>query len=134
MSQNNVLRYVFVHVCLAGAGNTGPLMAAWLTDNSPEMGTRSVIIGINGYSNLAGVIAGQLFKAQYAPTYQYPLTVTMILVCIGLAGFACMRVVFMITNRRRAKTIAGWTADQIEEERLNVKRRGHQKLTFIYGY
>jgi len=71
-SKNNMLRYVFLHICLMDASNPGPLMAAWLSDNTPEMGTRSTIIGISGYSNLAGVIAGQLFKAQYAPSYSFP--------------------------------------------------------------
>lgn len=78
------LRYGFVHVCLAGAFTAGPLIVAWLAGNSPEKvcrhsclelpGTnklnqakRSIIIGINGYSNLAGVIAGQLFKSRYGP-------------------------------------------------------------------
>lgn len=78
------LRYGFVHVCLAGAFTAGPLIVAWLAGNSPEkvcwccclgfLGTnkldqakRSIIIGINGYSNLAGVIAGQLFKSKYGP-------------------------------------------------------------------
>jgi len=116
-----------------GASNPGPLMAAWLSDNTPEMGTRSIIIGINGYSNLAGVIAGQLFKAQYAPSYSFPLKVTMVLIIIGMVGFACIRFVFQHENRRRAKKIAGWTAEELEAERLNSTRRGNQKLTFVYG-
>jgi hypothetical protein len=51
-SKNNKFRYGFVHVTLAGAGTAGPVMVAWLTDNSPDRATRSVIIGINGYSTL----------------------------------------------------------------------------------
>jgi predicted MFS family arabinose efflux permease len=30
------LRYVFVHVCLAGAFTAGPLIVAWLAGNTPE--------------------------------------------------------------------------------------------------
>lgn len=61
------LRYGFVHVCMAGIFTAGPLVAAWLAGNTPWRGTRSVVLGVNGWSNLAGVIAGQLFNAKYAP-------------------------------------------------------------------
>lgn len=82
-SDNPKLRYGFVHVCLAGAFTAGPLIVAWLAGNTPEkvsdrknhcrgfadifQAKRSIIIGMNGYSNLAGVIAGQLYKSKYAP-------------------------------------------------------------------
>jgi MFS family permease len=134
VSSNNALRYGFLHICLAGASNISPLMAAWLTDNTPDSGTRSIIIGINGYSNLAGVIAGQLFKTKYAPSYQYPLKVTMVLVIIGMVGFGSLRVVYMWTNRSRARKVENWTADDFETERRNSERRGDQKLSFVYGY
>ena len=133
-SQDNALRYGFLHVCLMGAANMGPLVPAWLADNTPDMGTRSIIIGLNGYSNIGGVIAGQLYKESYAPSFQYPLKVTMILVVIGLCGFASGRVIYMVENRRRTRITAGWTPEQFEAERKNPARRGHQKLTFIYGY
>ncbi len=134
ISKNNILRYVFLHICLAGASNISPLLAAWLTDNTPDAATRSIIIGLNGYSNLSGVIVGQLFKSKYAPSYHYPLTVTMALICVGLVGFLSMRGVYMWTNRDRARRIKGWTAEDSETERLNPERRGDMKLTFVYGY
>lgn len=61
------LRYAFSHVCMAGIFIGGPLAAAWLAGNTPWRGTRSVVLGVNGWSNLAGVIAGQIFNAKYAP-------------------------------------------------------------------
>jgi disulfide bond formation protein DsbB len=134
VSKNNKLRYVFVHICLAGAGTGGPVVVAWLTDNTPDKGTRSLIIGFNGYSNIAGVIAGQLFKKKYAPTYKRPLTITMILISLGCLGYLAMRAVLMFENKRRAKVIAGWTDEQYEEERRTTERRGDHKLTFVYGY
>lgn len=71
-SNNSELRYGFLHVCLAGAFTAGPLIVAWLAGNTPEKGSRSILIGINGWSNLAGVIAGQLFKAKYGPHCKLP--------------------------------------------------------------
>jgi len=88
VSSNAKLRYAFAHICLAGAFTAGPLVVAWLTGNTPEkvaqlavlrasicnpanshqQGVRSIIVGINGYSNLAGVIAGQLYKSKHGPT------------------------------------------------------------------
>jgi len=62
------VRYGFVHVALAGAFTAGPLIVAWLVSNTPEKGVRALIVGMNGYSNIAGVIAGQLFKPAYAPS------------------------------------------------------------------
>lgn len=88
-SKSPKLRYGFVHVCLAGAFTAGPLIVAWLSGNCPEkvsnswseismrvwlivlQAKRSVIIGLNGYSNIAGVIAGQLYKQKYAPGCMY---------------------------------------------------------------
>jgi len=67
-AQSPKLRYGFTHVCLAGAFAGGPLVATWLAGNTPNSASRSVVLGLNGWSNLAGVIAGQLFKDKYAPT------------------------------------------------------------------
>ena len=71
VSTNPRLRYGFVHVALAGAFTAGPLIVAWLVSNTPEKGVRALIVGMNGYSNIAGVIAGQLFKPVYAPSCTY---------------------------------------------------------------
>jgi len=78
VSDDPKLRYGFVHVALAGAFTAGPLIVAWLVSNTPEKGVRALIVGMNGYSNIAGVIAGQLFKPVYAPSctclpYSFPL-------------------------------------------------------------
>lgn len=129
------LRYIFTHVCLAGAFSAGPLIVGWLANNTPLLGPRSLMIGINGYSNIAGVIAGQLFRAEYAPSYGYPLKVTMILVGVGMLGVLGMRAACMYTNYWRAKKIAEWDEDQMRaEDRGENGRRGDQKWTFVCTY
>ncbi|GJN90113.1 hypothetical protein Rhopal_003112-T1 [Rhodotorula paludigena] len=133
IQDNNKLRYGFLHVCLGGAFVAGPCILGWLAGNTPVTGVRALVIGINGYSNLAGVIAGQLFKPKYAPSYSYPCKVTMILMVVGIVLFLSMRVVYMWTNKKRRAQIAKMSAEEIEAERLNDKRRGDQKITFIYG-
>lgn len=133
-STNARLRYGFVHVCMMGAGVGGPLVASWLTDNVPDRGTRSIVIGLNGYSNVAGVIAGQLYRSKYAPSYNFPLKITMIIVSIGAAGYVAMRCVYVFLNKRRARITQGWTEEDFEAEWRNSERRGNRKLTFVYGY
>jgi hypothetical protein len=151
ISKNQKLRFAFTHIALAGAGTAGPLMAAWLTDNTPDPATRSIVLGINGWSNIAGVITGQLFKGKYEPLYELPLKVTMGMLAFGTVGFLIMRQVFVMENKKRARIVAGWSREQVsqhnsdedadvlirplqvEEEMLSKHRRGDQKLTFVYG-
>jgi MFS family permease len=133
-SSDPKLRYVFAHVCLAGVFAGGPLIAGWLAGNTPWKGARSLVLGFNGYANLAGVIAGQLYKSKYRPTYRYPLMVTMILTAVGMVGFVFIRAMYMLENRRRRKILATWDEADFEAERLDPKKRGDQKLTWIYGY
>ncbi|KAL4898077.1 major facilitator superfamily domain-containing protein [Aspergillus ambiguus] len=123
-SSNSKIRYGFAHVCLAGVFAGGPLVA----------GARSVILGINGWSNIAGVIAGQLFKSSYAPSYRYPLIITMILISIGMVGFCTIRGVYMLENRRRRRIIATWDTHRYTEECTTLAREGDKKLTWTYAY
>ncbi|ORY90695.1 major facilitator superfamily domain-containing protein [Leucosporidium creatinivorum] len=132
-SQNNKLRYGFLHVCLAGAFAAGPLIASWLANNTPEAGVRPLVIGMNGYSNIAGVIAGQLFKSKYSPKYETPLIITMALLAFGILVFLSIRLLYARINRQRQALISAMSEEDIEAERLNEERRGDQKRTFIYG-
>ncbi|KAF1984625.1 MFS general substrate transporter [Aulographum hederae CBS 113979] len=126
VSKDPELRYGFTHVCLAGAFVAGPLIAAWLAGNTPDKATRSVVLGINGYSNLAGVIAGQLFKKKYAPDYRFPLIITMILMAVGIVGLLFFRFAYMYTNKWRKEKLR--EGDEGEEW-----RRGDQRFEFVYG-
>ncbi|KAL4941789.1 hypothetical protein BDV06DRAFT_235820 [Aspergillus oleicola] len=128
------LRYGFAHVCLAGVFGGGPLVAVWLASNTPFKASRSVILGINGWSNLAGVIAGQLFKEEYAPSYQYPLVVTMVLIAVGMVGFCAMRGDYMWESRRRRSVILGWDEGEYRVEQESGDRRGDRKVTWVYAY
>lgn len=128
------LRYGFAHVCMAGIFVGGPLVAVWLAGNTPWKGARSFILGLNGYSNLAGVIAGQLFKSKYKPSYKFPLIVTMCMSAAGMIGFVFIRVMYMWENKKRRQEIAIWDEDRFEEEQNSTERRGDQRKTWIYGY
>jgi hypothetical protein len=58
----------------------------------------------------------------------------MIVIVIGACGFMAMRVLLMLENRRRARTISGWSAENFEMEENTEERRGDMKITFRYGY
>ncbi|KAL5362006.1 major facilitator superfamily domain-containing protein [Aspergillus floccosus] len=133
-SSNPKLRYGFAHVCLAGVFAGGPLIAVWLAGNTPNKAARSVILGINGWSNLAGVIAGQLFKSSYAPSYRYPLIVTMILIAVGMVGFCAIRGLYMLENRGRKQIVETWDQSRYTEELTATARKGDKKLTWVYVY
>ncbi|PKS11724.1 hypothetical protein jhhlp_001712 [Lomentospora prolificans] len=133
-STDTKLRYGFTHVCMAGVFVGGPLIAVWLAGNTPWKGTRSVILGVNGWSNLAGVIAGQIFKSKYAPRYETPLFITMGIMAFGALGLIFIRVMYMWENKRRSAEIASWDEDRFIDEANSLERRGDQRKTFMYGY
>jgi hypothetical protein len=58
----------------------------------------------------------------------------MILIVIGACGFMAMRVLLMLENRRRARIISGWSAEDFEIEKNTEERRGDTRITFRYGY
>ncbi|KAI1851512.1 hypothetical protein JX266_002974 [Neoarthrinium moseri] len=132
-SSENQLRYGFAHVCMAGVFVGGPLVAVWLAGNTPWKGTRSVVLGINGWSNLAGVIAGQVFKSGYAPRYETPLIITVVIMAVGAVGLIFIRYMYMLENKRRICEVADWDEARFVAEAASEERRGDQRWTFLYG-
>lgn len=133
-SDNDKLRYGFLHVALIGSGTATPLIAAWLTDNTPEKETRAITMSFFGISNVSAVIAGQIFRDSYAPSYITSLIITLAVVATGMLGFAGVRGLYMLENRRRRKEISSWTMEQYEDERTTLSRRGHEKRYFTFRY
>lgn len=58
----------------------------------------------------------------------------MVLIAVGIAGFIFVRIMYQITNRRRARQIATWDETQVTEEKNSQVRRGDQQYTYFYGY
>lgn len=108
-----------------------------------------MILGINGWANLSGVIAGQLFRHEYEPSCKairphssktheqldnYPLKVTLILIAVTIVILFGTRLAYMAENRRRLKITENWTEQEFLNESLSDERRGDHKYTYIYGY
>ena len=109
----------------------GTLVAAWLADNSPSPSTRAVVFGLLGITPISQVISGQIYKAKYAPTFKIPLAISMGITVAAIIFFGTVRAQYMLENAKRRKLIAGWTAEEIAEEKANPARQGDRKRTFI---
>ena len=81
-------KYAGLCILLFGSYVSAPLTVAWLSGNTPgqshyryletsslltrcatEPGKRALVLGVNGFGNLSGVIGSQLFRKSYAPSY-----------------------------------------------------------------
>jgi hypothetical protein len=91
-------------------------------------------MGLYGLTNIAGIIAGQIFRADFGPTYRVSIIATLIIVLVGMSGFLGVRGLYMLENKKRKREIASWSEEQFEEERVSTATRGHEKRYFIFGY
>ena len=98
-----------------------------------EPGKRSLVLGVNGFGNLAGVIGGQLYKKKYAPRYLTPFYATLCFVAAALAGYTAYRYILKTTNAKRLELANKRPADEVEAERLGETRYADAKWTFLYG-
>ncbi|KAH7347054.1 major facilitator superfamily domain-containing protein [Pyrenochaeta sp. MPI-SDFR-AT-0127] len=126
-------KYAGLCILLFGSYVSAPLTVAWLSGNTPEPGKRSLVLGVNGYGNLAGVIGSQLYRHKYAPRYLFPFYVTLGFVGAAFLGYVAYRFTLQAVNQRRLRTLAGKSSEEIQAERLNDARYADRKWTFIYG-
>ncbi|KAH8666868.1 major facilitator superfamily transporter [Xylariales sp. PMI_506] len=126
-------KYAGLCIFLFGSYISAPLTVAWLSGNTPEPGKRSLVLGVNGFGNIAGVIGAQLYRQKYAPTYKIPFYVTLGFVATALLGYLTYRFTLATVNRRRLAIRRSSTAEIIERELIDPKRYADQKWTFIYG-
>ncbi|CCX12904.1 Similar to Uncharacterized transporter C1039.04; acc. no. Q9US37 [Pyronema omphalodes CBS 100304] len=101
-------RYLSLCVLLAGSYVASPLTVAWLSGNIKAPGRRAVVLGINGWGNLAGVIAGWLFAPEYRPGYKVPLTVTLAAVFISAVGYMGLWVWVKRENKTGRPGVGRW--------------------------
>ncbi|KAL1858131.1 hypothetical protein VTK73DRAFT_7926 [Phialemonium thermophilum] len=131
--ESNVGRYIGLCIMNIGTYSQTPLISASLMNNTPSPGKRVLVMGLQGYGNLGGVIAGQLFLSKYAPKYQLPFYTSLGLLSFGWLCYLGYRFSLIYHNKKRAKIIASWTPEQIAEENANDDvRRGDMKYTFVY--
>ncbi|KAH7130010.1 major facilitator superfamily domain-containing protein [Dactylonectria estremocensis] len=126
-------KYVALCLLLSGIYVSAPLTVAWLSGNTPEPGKRSLVLGVNGFGNLGGVIGAQLYRSRFAPGYQVPFYATTGFLVVAFVGYLLYRFTLAAVNRRKRAKLAKMTEAEIEHERLNDLRYADKKLTFMYG-
>ncbi|USW48590.1 Putative major facilitator superfamily, MFS transporter superfamily [Septoria linicola] len=161
--ENYWLRYFSLCVLLSGSFIASPLTVAWLANNTPEAGKRAILLGINGWGNLAGVFMSVLFTPEDKDTgYIRSFSVLLVCVLMSLAGFAAFRFLVVRENKWRHDLLRSWSDEEKEREdllgdvpapddyrmriarstgllylarRLGLEegRKGDERLTFRYG-
>ncbi|KAK0640587.1 major facilitator superfamily transporter [Cercophora newfieldiana] len=127
----NRAKYAALCLFLFGSYVPAPLTTAWLSENTPAPGKRLLVLGVNGWGNLAGVVGSQLYRAEYAPEYRTPFLATFGFVAAALAGYVAYRCALQAVNRRRAEIRRLMPATEIE--RRDTARYADRKSTFVYG-
>ncbi|KAM3415893.1 hypothetical protein BST61_g9394 [Cercospora zeina] len=117
--ENYWLRYFSLCVLLSGSFIASPLTVAWLANNTPEPGKRAMLLGINGWGNLAGVFVSVLFTPSDKKT-GYARSFSILLVCVlaSLAGFAAFWFLIVRENKWRRDVLRSWSDDEKEREDL----------------
>lgn len=157
--ESYVLRYASLCVLLSGSFIASPLTVAWLTNNTPEPGKRAILLGINGWGNLAGVFSALLFTPEDEKDgYVRPFFATLVCVGLAFAGFAVFRMMLMRENDQREKIVTEMSEEERQREDiigdvevptskrtrtlwatigsslgLDGARRGDDKLTYQYS-
>jgi Major Facilitator Superfamily len=112
-------RYLALCALLAGTFVASPLTIAWFANNYSEAGKRSVVLGVNGWGNVAGVIASSVFQPKFAPFYTAPFFITLGLVGVSFIGYFVFKRLLVAENQARITATRDWTEAEVEDERLH---------------
>lgn len=144
-------KYLSLCLILSGSYIASPLTIAWFTANITHPSKRAVVLGINGWGNLAGVLAPWIFAPRYAPSYTTSLGLTMVLVGVSTVGYVAFEKLLRSENEWRARVCAEWAEREKGMEARTgrgrvpealrrgrwwegtVPRRGERRLTSVYG-
>ncbi|EAT77977.2 hypothetical protein SNOG_14785 [Parastagonospora nodorum SN15] len=115
-------RYLALNLLLSGTYVASPLTVAWISGNTPSPGKRAVLLGINGWGNLAGIIAAMLYRPSYAESgYIVPFWWTLISVALSAIGYLVFLRRLRNENATRKRILNEWSEDAVEMERLEGK-------------
>ncbi|OAK99244.1 MFS general substrate transporter [Phaeosphaeriaceae sp. SRC1lsM3a] len=111
-------RYLALNILLSGTYVASPLTVAWISGNTPSPGKRALLLGINGWGNLAGVIAAMLYKPSYAESgYIVPFWWTLAGVVVSAFGYVLFLRRLQVENATRERILSAWGEEAVEMER-----------------
>ncbi|KAF2275465.1 MFS general substrate transporter [Westerdykella ornata] len=115
-------RYLALNVLLSGTFIASPLTVAWISGNTPSPGKRAVLLGINGWGNLAGTLSALIFDPKYAASgYIVPFWWTLGCVSCSAVGYWFLYRSLQKENERRKVLLSTWSEEDIEKENLYGK-------------
>ncbi|KAI5377805.1 hypothetical protein AA0117_g5639 [Alternaria alternata] len=115
-----VPRYIALNILLSGTYIASPLTVAWISGNTPSPGKRALLLGINGWGNLAGVISAILFRPKYAAGgYIVPFWWTLASVALAAFGYVLFYRRLKHENETRQGILRKWSEDDVEAERVH---------------
>jgi hypothetical protein len=115
-----VPRYIALNVLLSGTFIASPLTVAWISGNTPSPGKRALLLGINGWGNLAGVISAFLFDPKYEDSgYIVPFWWTLACVSAAAGGYVLLWRNLKAENARREEILDKWDDEEIEREKVD---------------
>jgi MFS family permease len=130
-------RYLALNILLSGCFIASPLTVAWISGNTPSPGKRALQLGINGWGNLAGVLAAMLFKPNYAKSgYIVPFWWTLACVATAAMGYILLWRNVKATNERRRELIRKWDEDEVEREKTSGTgpvEQQHRLIRMVIG-
>lgn len=113
-------RYLALNVLLSGTYVASPLTVAWISGNTPSPGKRALLLGINGWGNLAGIFSALLFRPKYAATgYIVPFWWTLASVAVAALGYVFLLRRLKVENETRQRLLSDWIEEDIENERAH---------------
>lgn len=113
-------RYFALNVLLSGTFIASPLTVAWLSGNTPSPGKRALLLGINGWGNLAGVLSALLFRPKYAKSgYIVPFWWTLFCVAAAAVGYVLLWRNLKRQNAWRKDVLSKWDEEEVEREKAD---------------
>ncbi|OCK72836.1 MFS general substrate transporter [Lepidopterella palustris CBS 459.81] len=115
-------RYLSLNILLSGTFIASPLTVAWIAGNTPSPGKRALLLGINGWGNLAGVFSALLFQPKYEKGgYVVPFWWTLGCVGVAAAGYVWFWRGLVRENESRERVVGGWDRGDVEAEKREGK-------------
>lgn len=112
-------RYIALNVLLSGTFIASPLTVAWISGNTPSPGKRALLLGINGWGNLAGIFSAFLFDPKYEQSgYVVPFWWTLACVFAAALGYLLLWRNLKVENARRRDILSKWDDEEIEREKI----------------
>ncbi|KAF2194956.1 MFS general substrate transporter [Zopfia rhizophila CBS 207.26] len=113
-------RYLALNILLSGTFIASPLTVAWISGNTPSPGKRALLLGINGWGNLAGIFSALLFKPKYAKDgYITPFWWTLGCVGVAAAGYVSFWRNLVTENEWRQSLLKSWDPEDVEREKVD---------------